>query len=351
MAITNFVSELWAAAVLKPFQTALVWGQPGVVNRDYEGEITQQGDTVHVTSIADPTVRAYDKTTDLTEEDVTDSTTEMLIDQGDYFDFRVNDIDKVQAAGNFQSAALQQAGFKMAKKVDTFLGATAAAGVASGNRKSAQILTAASDAYDLLVDLGTVLDQADAPDMGRFAIVPPDYYNLLLKSSLFAQVNQSGTEQGLRNGIVGRANGFDVLKSNNCPSNARTVADGATTSSSKTVTSATAKFSASDVGAKITGAGIPAGTTVASVESATSLTTSANSTATATGVSITIDAGSKLVTAGINIATSFAMQLTEVEALRSQARFADVVRGLQVYGGKVFHGDGLATASYTIALA
>ena len=131
MAITNFIPELWSAAVLKPFQKVLVWGQPGVVNRDYEGEITQQGDTVHVTSIADPTIRPYDKNTDLTEEDVADDSDDLLIDQGDYFDFRVNDIDKVQAAGNFESAALQQAGYGMAKKVDTFLGGRMAAGVAA----------------------------------------------------------------------------------------------------------------------------------------------------------------------------------------------------------------------------
>lgn len=351
MAITNFVSELWSAAVLKPFQKALVWGQPGVVNRDYEGEIQQQGDTVHVASIADPTIRTYDKATDLTEEDVTDSSTDLIIDQGDYFDFRVNDIDKVQAAGNFESAALQQAGYGMAKKVDTFLGTRMAAGVADANRIGVQTLTAASDAYDLIVDLGTKLDEADAPDFNRFVIVPPSYYNLLLKSSLFAQVNQSGSEQGLRNGVVGRANSFDVLKSNNCPNNARTVADAATTSGNKIVTSATAAFSPSDVGATITGTGIPAGATIASVQSATSITTSANSTATATGVSITVDAGSNLIVAGIELATSFAMQLTEVEAMRSQTRFADKVRGLQVYGGKVFHNYGLASASYHINLA
>lgn len=68
----------------------------------------------------------------------------------------------------------------------------------------------------------------------------------------------------------------------------RTVADGATTNASAVVTSATATFGSSDVGLAITGAGIPASTTILSVDSTTQVTMSANATATATGVSITI---------------------------------------------------------------
>lgn len=67
-----------------------------------------------------------------------------------------------------------------------------------------------------------------------------------------------------------------------------TFADGATTSGAATLTSATAAFKASDVGKKVTGAGIPAGTTILSRDSATQVTLSANATATATGVAVTI---------------------------------------------------------------
>jgi hypothetical protein len=72
-------------------------------------------------------------------------------------------------------------------------------------------------------------------------------------------------------------------------SGARTVTDGATTSGSTTITSATAAFnSGTDAGRIITGAGIPAGTTVASVTNSTTAVLSAAATATATGVSLTI---------------------------------------------------------------
>ena len=68
----------------------------------------------------------------------------------------------------------------------------------------------------------------------------------------------------------------------------RTVTDGVTTANSPVVTSATANFSQTDVGAAISGAGIPANATIASVQSASSATLSASATASATGVSLTI---------------------------------------------------------------
>ena len=68
----------------------------------------------------------------------------------------------------------------------------------------------------------------------------------------------------------------------------RSVTDGVTTNASPTVTSATARFHSNDVGKSISGAGIPAGTTIIAVVSLTEATMSANATATATGVTVAI---------------------------------------------------------------
>ena len=69
---------------------------------------------------------------------------------------------------------------------------------------------------------------------------------------------------------------------------ARVVTDGVTTNSDATITSATAAFTATDVGATVTGTGIPGSTTILSVTSATEVELSANATATDTGVELTI---------------------------------------------------------------
>ena len=50
MAITNFIPELWSANILLELQKNLVYGS--AVNRDYEGDIANYGDTVHITGIA-----------------------------------------------------------------------------------------------------------------------------------------------------------------------------------------------------------------------------------------------------------------------------------------------------------
>jgi hypothetical protein len=68
----------------------------------------------------------------------------------------------------------------------------------------------------------------------------------------------------------------------------RTVTDGATTSGSAAITSATAAWNADDVGKPISGTGIPAAATILSVQSATNATLSANASATGSGVTFTI---------------------------------------------------------------
>jgi hypothetical protein len=70
----------------------------------------------------------------------------------------------------------------------------------------------------------------------------------------------------------------------------RQVTDGVTNSTT-TVTSATAAFSIGDIGRPVSGAGIPAGTVIAAVASATSITISAPATATASGVTLTLGGG------------------------------------------------------------
>lgn len=290
MAIENFIPELWSAAVQLPFEKALVFGQPTVVNRQHEGTIRQQGDTVNVTTIGAPTIREYDKTADLTIEDVSDGTVKLTIDQGDYFAFRVNDVDRVQAAGDFEGPATSQAGQGLRDKVDQHIASLFNVAAGSGGPHADNRLGNVSvingtgtgkpgdtqtTAWNVLVDLQNRLNKKSVPMDGRYAIIDPDFLSALENDPRFSRVDASGSPETLRNGIVGRAAGFDILMSNN-----------------------------------------------------------------------TVKAASRsLVVAGVPGALSFANQLVETEALRSQARFADIVRGLNVYGAKLFRPEGVATAN------
>ena len=61
MAITNFIPEVWAAQLLSSLKKSLVFAAPGVANRNYEGQITDSGDTAKITSISRPTIASYTK--------------------------------------------------------------------------------------------------------------------------------------------------------------------------------------------------------------------------------------------------------------------------------------------------
>src|SRR5690349_4787858 len=119
MAITNFQPEVWAAEILVNLRESLVYA--GLCNRDYEGDISQAGDTVHITSFGKPTISNYTKYADLTYEQLTDDTRALNIDQAKSFSFAVDDIDRRQAAGDFVGNASSDAAFGLAETADIYV--------------------------------------------------------------------------------------------------------------------------------------------------------------------------------------------------------------------------------------
>lgn len=219
MAVTHFIPEIWSAELLTSLKKSLVYAGPTVVNRNYEGDIAQAGDTVKITSISRPTIATYTKgSTTITPEQLTDAQRSLLIDQSKYFAFEVDDIDMAQSAngGALLSEAAQEAAYGLRDVADAYV-AGLYTGADSANALGTVSVTSAALAVSTLISLGTKLNVANVPMEGRFVVVPPWYYALLLGSDLFARVDASGSSEGLRNGIVGRAFGFDVLMSNNAP--------------------------------------------------------------------------------------------------------------------------------------
>jgi N4-gp56 family major capsid protein len=217
MAITRFRPEIWAARLLVTLKKSLVYAAPLVVNRDYEGEITEAGDTVRITSISRPTIGTYiPNVTVITPEELTDAQRNLLIDQSKYFAFKVDDVDKRQAKGNVMPEAMSEAAYGLRDVADQKV-ASLYTGVAAANDLGTVSVTTPSQAYDLLVDLSVRLDEANVPSEGRYAVMPPWFHGLLQKDARFTSVADSGTSATLRNGEVGEAAGFSIRKSNNAP--------------------------------------------------------------------------------------------------------------------------------------
>lgn len=221
MSILRFKPEIWSAQLLVALRKALVYASPMVTNRDYEGEIAEYGDTVRITGISRPTIGNYvPNSTVITPEQITDSQRNLVIDQSKYFAFGVDDVDARQARGNVLTQAADEAAFALADTLDQFV-ASFYTGCQSANALGSigvNSATTPTDAYDkVIVPLKVKLDRANVPTVGRYVVITPELHGCLLRDARFIKVNEAGTDEGLRNGHVGRASGFDIMLSNNTP--------------------------------------------------------------------------------------------------------------------------------------
>ena len=218
----TFIPTVWAARLLTALDKSLVYGQSGVCNRDYEGDIREAGNSVKVASIGDVSIGDYVKDTDIDAPEIlTDSDQTLLVDQQKYFNFYIDSVDRAQQNVRVLDEAMRRAAYKLNDTADSYIAGVIDASVSVGNTIGSLAVPKVptkDNAYEYLVDLGTLLDESNTPIAGRFCIVPAWFHGLLLKDDRFVR---SGTPIGdarLMNGEVGEAAGFMIFKSNNVPS-------------------------------------------------------------------------------------------------------------------------------------
>ena len=218
MAVTSFIPEIWAASLLRELEKDLVYGQAGIINRDYEGDISQAGDTVHIGGVGAVTIREYDRTAAIAApETLATSDQSLLIDQEMYYNFKVNDVDRAQVAGDLMGPAAAEAAYGLADVADEYIAGLHAGVDASmlyGSDIAPVELATADDAYDLLVDLAVMLDEANVPVGQRFAVIPPWLAGFLAKDT---RILTSLGSSVIPNGFVGQVSTLRLLKSNNVP--------------------------------------------------------------------------------------------------------------------------------------
>ncbi len=217
MAFTNFIPEVWSARLLEHLDNVHVYS--ALLNRDYEGDIRAYGDTVHINQIGDIAINDYTGEDLAAPEELDSTMMELKIDQANYFNFQVKDIDNAQSNPKVVDAAMQRASYNINDVIDNYLAGLLLAGVKSGSTITAQTLTSAN-AYDYLVDLGVLLNEHNVPMLGRWVVIPPWFHGLLLKDERFVG-NGTGYNQAiLQGGWVGDAAGFRIHLSNNVPESA-----------------------------------------------------------------------------------------------------------------------------------
>lgn len=282
MALENFIPVIWSARLLARLQKALVYGQAGVVNRDYEGEITDVGDTVRINSIGPVSIFDYVKNQDMPgPETLNDATQTLVIDQAKSFNFQIDDIDRAQQKPKVMDEAMREAAYGLADVADQYIAGlmwqAAPATSMLGAIGTPQVIGYGANEmspYIALLELGRFLDEKNIPREGRWAIVPPWFHEYLVMDNRLVATGTEAADTRAVNGRAGRAAGFDILVSNNVP------------------------FLTGPTEFK--------------------------------------------VVAGTSLATTYAEQISKVEAYRPERRFADAVKGLHLYGAKVVRPEALA---------
>lgn len=219
MSVTNFIPTIWSARLLRHLDKKHVYAN--LLNRDYEGEIKNYGDTVKINQIGDVTIKDYEKNKDIAApEELTGEQLMMTIDQAKYFNFGIDDVDAAQVNPKLMDKAMMRAAYGMNDVTDQFAASLLYTGADAANvlgTDDSPIVPTADDAYDALVDMSTLLTEANVPMEGRWIVVPAWYHGLLLKDRRFVGNGTDYNKAILEGGEVGVAAGFRVSLSNNVP--------------------------------------------------------------------------------------------------------------------------------------
>ena len=225
----RYIPQLWANKLLVKYYDATVLA--AITNTDYEGMIKKMGDTVYIRTRPTLTIRDYTKGQTLVNEQPESEAQTLLIDKGKYWSFVADDVDKVQTdIKSFINEWTTDAAEQLKINVDTdVLGSVptdahasnrgASAGVKSssfalGVHGSSPVTVTKVDILDKLVDCGTVLDEQNVPETGRFFIIPPWMAGMIKKSDLKDASLTGDSKSPIRNGLLGMIDRFTLYSSN-----------------------------------------------------------------------------------------------------------------------------------------
>lgn len=224
----TFIPEIWSGKIIENFYDSTVLS--AISNTNYEGEIKAHGDTVNIRTTPTITVRTYTKGQVLDLEQPESPKIQLLIDKGEYFACVEDDVDKVQTDIGLMDMWSRDASEQMKIKIDERVLTDILPGVATANKgNTAGAISASYDigsvstplaltktnVLEYIVDIGTVLDEANAPESDRFLVIPARMAGLIKKSDLKdASLSGDGTSI-LRNGRLGMIDRFTLYVSHN----------------------------------------------------------------------------------------------------------------------------------------
>jgi hypothetical protein len=342
----NFSSVIYSKKVQLAFRKKAICGD--ITNSDYFGEIASQGDTVKIIKEPEVSVSAYARGTTIAAQDLADADFSLTVDKANYFAFKIDDIEEAHSHVNFMDLATNRAAFRLADqhdqevlgylsgykqtalhanagavndqvngtKADTAAGSDellAANKLKKGDFGNITTASAADHAIPvaarlpgatalptayvsptmLIARMGRLLDVQNVDKDGRYVVIDPVMMEILMDEDSRFLNSDFGDAGALRNGLVlPNWNGFRVYVSNNLP----VVGTGAST----------------------------------------------------TGT-VNQNTNYGVIVAGHDSAVATAEQINKTETYRDPDSFADIVRGMHLYGRKILRPEALVTAKYNLA--
>lgn len=342
----NFSSVIYSKKVQLAFRKSTVVGD--ITNSDYFGEISSQGDTVRIIKEPEISVSPYARGTQIQAQDLDDEDFSLVIDKANYFAFKTDDIEEAHSHVNFMSLATNRAAYRLADQHDQeVLGylsgykqpgvhqkanavndevngtkavdsagddellptmklnkgkfgniTTASAGdhsipVAARLPGATSLPTTYVSPHMVITRMGRLLDQQYVDKSGRWLVIDPVLLEVLQDEDSRFLNSDWGESGALRNGLILKNwNGFRVYVSNNLP---------------------------------VVGTG-------------PDTTGTANQ-----------NANYGVIVAGHDSAVATAEQINKTETYRDPDSFADIVRGMHLYGRKILRPEALVTAKYNLA--
>lgn len=343
----NFSPVIYSQKVQKAFRKSSI--VEAITNSDYFGEIANFGDSVKIIKEPEITVKQYSRGTQITAQDIDDEDFTLTVDQAQYFAFKMDDIEDAHAHVNFMDMATDRAAYRLRDQFDSevlgyisgykqsalntvsdtvndTVSGTKAVGTAGSDELLASMKLDATDfslndggaaiageaipvkprlpgvtsttdddisPLQLINRMARLLDQQFVDSNGRWLVIDPVFMELLRDEDSRLFNSDFGESGGIRNGLtVNNLHGFKVYVSNNLPS----VGGGSAQSSST--------LQATDFG---------------------------------------------VVVAGHSSAVASAQQIAKTETYRDPDSFADIVRGMNLYGRKILRPEAITTARYVTA--
>ena len=223
----NFIPEIWSDEIVAAYKKNLVLANL-VMKMNFKGK---KGDTVHIPAPTRGSASAKAAETAVTLIAATESEVQVSINKHYEYSRLIEDIVEAQALNSMRNFYTSDAGYALAKQVDTDLvqlGRSANGGTAGAAAYAAAYIggdgttayVAANNNESALTDAAirrTIqrLDDNDTPMDNRFFLIPPSSRNTLMGLARYTEQAFVGNGNAIRTGEIGNLYGIPVFTSSN----------------------------------------------------------------------------------------------------------------------------------------